>query len=127
MASPARDFDKQSIISVKPVSSSSGSQSPDSSCSDTEHDVSDKPGFAATVEAAEGPRQRKGHSTFKDEGLGQFWKPLDTYEGAHRFDRDFHWEEEEEKKLVKKVCAPVSKMVPILLQTDLTNVTNDQD
>lgn len=31
------------------------------------------------------------------------WKPLDSYEGAHRFDPDFEWDAAEEKKLVRKV------------------------
>ena len=31
------------------------------------------------------------------------YKPIDTYEGIHRWDPDFEWEEEEEKKIVRKV------------------------
>ncbi|OXV12100.1 hypothetical protein Egran_00139 [Elaphomyces granulatus] len=31
------------------------------------------------------------------------YKPIDTYEGIHRWDPDFEWEEEEEKKIVRKI------------------------
>lgn len=33
----------------------------------------------------------------------QFYKPIPEYEGAHRWDPDFQWTEEEEKAVVKKV------------------------
>jgi hypothetical protein len=33
------------------------------------------------------------------------YKPIDTYEGIHRWDPDFEWEREEEEKIVKKVTA----------------------
>lgn len=31
------------------------------------------------------------------------YKPIDKYEGAHRYDPHFHWTEGEEKKLVRRV------------------------
>lgn len=31
------------------------------------------------------------------------YKPIDSYEGIHRWDPEFKWEEAEEKKLVRKV------------------------
>lgn len=31
------------------------------------------------------------------------YRPVDTYEGLHRYDPDFEWELEEEKKVIRKV------------------------
>ena len=31
------------------------------------------------------------------------YRPVDSYEGLHRYDPDFDWEPEEEKKVVRKV------------------------
>ena len=33
----------------------------------------------------------------------RFYKPIDTYEGIHRWDPEVEWTPEEEKKLVRKV------------------------
>jgi hypothetical protein len=33
----------------------------------------------------------------------RFYKPIDTYEGLHRWDPDFEWTEEEERRIVRKV------------------------
>ena len=41
--------------------------------------------------------------TFLTTGLEDCYVPIDTYEGRHRFDPAFVWQEEEEKKLVRKV------------------------
>lgn len=32
-----------------------------------------------------------------------YYKPIPEYEGIHRWDPDFEWTEEEEKKIVRKV------------------------
>lgn len=32
------------------------------------------------------------------------YKPIEKYEGAHRYDPTFHWTEGEEKKLIRRVC-----------------------
>jgi hypothetical protein len=34
----------------------------------------------------------------------EFYKPVEGYEGTHRFDPHATWTREEEKKLVRKVC-----------------------
>lgn len=31
------------------------------------------------------------------------YRPVDTYEGLHRYDPDFEWEPEEERRVVRKV------------------------
>lgn len=33
----------------------------------------------------------------------RYYKPIPTYEGIHRWDPDFEWDEEEERKIVRKV------------------------
>lgn len=51
-------------------------------------------------------REVKQGGPFVDANLDQRrWKPLDSYEGSHRFDPDFEWDQAEEKKLVRKVRA----------------------
>ena len=41
------------------------------------------------------------HATF--EGDQAFYVPIERYEGKHRYDPDFRWKPQEEKKLVRKV------------------------
>jgi hypothetical protein len=42
--------------------------------------------------------------TFATQGLRQdTYRPVDSYEGLHRYDPDFEWEPEEERKVVRKV------------------------
>lgn len=44
-----------------------------------------------------------GKSTF-DSGAGHhLYRPIDSYEGIHRWDPDFEWTENEEKRIVRKV------------------------
>lgn len=45
----------------------------------------------------------KGNRTFLTEGLDDFYVPIDKYEGRHRYDPKFRWDEHEEKTLVRKV------------------------
>ena len=45
-------------------------------------------------------------TAFATRGLRQdHYKPVDSYEGLHRYDPDFEWELEEERKIVRKVLA----------------------
>jgi hypothetical protein len=44
--------------------------------------------------------------TFVSRGVGKdFYRPVDSYEGLHRYDPDFDWEPEEEKRVVRKVLS----------------------
>ena len=52
-----------------------------------------------------GDRVREG-TTFETSGLEPYYKPIDKYEGRHRYDPDFEWEPEEEKRVVQKVSRP---------------------
>lgn len=42
---------------------------------------------------------------FDNDSFQSYYKPIDSYEGRHRYDPDFEWEPKEEKKLVRKVSA----------------------
>lgn len=46
-------------------------------------------------------RQEKG--TFEASEGHHFYRPIDSYEGLHRWDPNFQWTESEEKKIVRKV------------------------
>jgi hypothetical protein len=46
---------------------------------------------------------RQGESTFNSTEDPRFYRPIDTYEGLHRWDPHFEWTEEEERKIVWKV------------------------
>jgi hypothetical protein len=46
----------------------------------------------------------KDGTTFVSGGLGKdHYRPVESYEGIHRYDPDFVWEKKEEKRLVRKV------------------------
>jgi hypothetical protein len=43
------------------------------------------------------------HGVYETEEAREIYKPIEKYEGAHRFKPDFVWEPEEERKLVRRV------------------------
>jgi hypothetical protein len=49
-------------------------------------------------------RSPTGGEVFDTAGLEDLYKPIPTYEGIHRYDPKFQWQETEEKKVVWKVC-----------------------
>lgn len=52
----------------------------------------------------EQPVADKRGSTWAATGLGSdHYRPVDTYEGLHRYDPDFEWEPAEERKVIRKV------------------------
>lgn len=60
-------------------------------------------------------RERSG-VTFDTAGLGpQLYKPIEKYEGKHRYDPDFEWEPEEERKVVRKVRRTTLRSEPVML------------
>lgn len=61
-------------------------------------------GILAESKAIFGARH-KG-ATFDNDSLEEFYAPITTYEGAHRYDPNFEWEPAEERKLVRKVRRP---------------------
>lgn len=46
-----------------------------------------------------------GDGAFDSTEDPRYYKPISTYEGYHRWDPYFEWNEEEEKRIIKKVCA----------------------
>jgi len=44
-------------------------------------------------------------SAFDTESFESHYKPIESYEGYHRWDPKFQWEAKEEKKLVRKVSS----------------------
>ncbi|KAI9706248.1 MAG: hypothetical protein M1820_004823 [Bogoriella megaspora] len=47
--------------------------------------------------------EQTAQGTYRTAGLESYYVPIDNYEGRHRYDPSFHWEPEEEKKLVRKI------------------------
>lgn len=43
-------------------------------------------------------------ATFEHDGTSEeFYKPIPTFEGIHRWDPDFEWEPKEEKRVVRRI------------------------
>ncbi|GAB7350201.1 hypothetical protein MBLNU459_g0861t1 [Dothideomycetes sp. NU459] len=58
--------------------------------------------------------------------LGEYYKPIDSYEGIHRYDPKFEWDAKEEKKLVRKIDYKICSFVCLCffaLQLDRGNIS----
>ncbi|KAK5116078.1 hypothetical protein LTR85_009360 [Meristemomyces frigidus] len=68
----------------------------------------------------------EGRVTFDTDSLEEYYKPIDSYEGIHRYDPEFQWTPAEEKKVVRKIdykiCAWVCLMF-FALQLDRGNIS----
>ena len=66
-----------------------------------------------------------GQHVYEDEETKALYKPIEGYEGSHRFDPDFKWTPEEEKRLVKtldwRIALPACIMF-FALQLDRGNI-----
>ncbi|KAI7687651.1 MFS general substrate transporter, partial [Hortaea werneckii] len=65
-------------------------------------------------------------AAFDDGSLAAFYKPIDTYEGRHRYDPNFEWEPAEEKRLVRKIDYRICTWVCLMffaLQLDRGNIS----
>jgi broad specificity phosphatase PhoE len=51
-----------------------------------------------------GPVEEESGAFDLDGGLETFRRPIDEYEGAHRYDPHYRWSKAEEQKIVWKVC-----------------------
>lgn len=72
----------------------------------SDSDFSEKRDSYSYAEEPVSTRHRTQGGTFVDTDInGARWRPLDSYEGAHRFDPDFEWDQAEERRLVRKVVA----------------------
>ena len=52
----------------------------------------------------------KGRVTFTSAGFEEHHRPIESYEGYHRYDPKFEWELEEERKVVRKVWTRLLKL-----------------
>ncbi|QKX57466.1 uncharacterized protein TRUGW13939_04580 [Talaromyces rugulosus] len=99
-----------------------GAESPDSH--------STKPGVSTAVspQAVESVVRRRAIPTdaaFEQSEDPRYYKPIDSYEGLHRWDPEFEWEEEEEKRLVRKIDLRVCTFACVTffaLQLDRGNI-----
>ncbi|KAL2008789.1 hypothetical protein VTN00DRAFT_6983 [Thermoascus crustaceus] len=89
-----------------------------------EHDTATK-GFASALPVAEQQRPKVQEGTFEATEDVRYYKPISTYEGIHRWDPEFEWTEEEEKKIVRKIDLRVCSFACVTffaLQLDRGNV-----
>lgn len=62
---------------------------------------------AVVIDPVLAGRRRSHVGTFDNDSLEDFYKPIDAYEGKHRYDPKFQWEKKEETRVVRKVsCTP---------------------
>ena len=73
-----------------------GSNSPKISMEDRK--VSSEVNFAD-----DDPLNPNNESTIDQDSLATYYKPVDSYEGRHRWDPHFQWDAKEEKRVVRKV------------------------
>ncbi|CAK3898795.1 MFS general substrate transporter [Lecanosticta acicola] len=69
--------------------------------------------------------KRTGGKTFETDSLESFYKPIESYEGYHRYDPDFQWEEKEEKRVVRRIDYRICSWVCFMffaLQLDRGNI-----
>ncbi len=59
-------------------------------------------------------RRRSQVGTFDNDSLESFYKPIESFEGAHRYDPNFQWDKKEEARVVRKVsfisCVTISSL-----------------
>jgi hypothetical protein len=84
---------KQPVTAAPPISIVPDIAKSDDDASASEPDIP-KSGF--------GKHRREG-VTFDKAGLETHYRPIDSYEGLHRYDPSFDWEPEEERRVVRKV------------------------
>ncbi|KAF1817578.1 phthalate transporter [Eremomyces bilateralis CBS 781.70] len=69
----------------------------------------------------------KGATTFdNDSGLQDFYKPINSYEGYHRYDPSYTWSKEDEKKVVRRIDFKICSWVCLMffaLQLDRGNIS----
>ena len=91
-----------------PVGVTHESNSNSSDFSDTKNDKAEFPSADSYEKEQEhgGRKPKQISEAFDTTEDPRYYRPIDTYEGLHRWDPDFEWEEEEEKKIVRKVSSP---------------------
>ena len=64
----------------------------------------DKNFDASSDEISLEAKPQSAGEAFAQGGQSRYYKPIDTYEGRHRWDPNAEWTEKEEKHIVRKVC-----------------------
>ncbi|KAJ5618292.1 hypothetical protein N7528_006935 [Penicillium herquei] len=89
----------------------------------------DSPGASDLDESDREWQQQYSHSgegTFEVKEGHQFYRPIDSYEGIHRWDPNFEWTKEEEQKIVRKIDTRVLTFACVTffaLQLDRGNIS----
>lgn len=52
---------------------------------------------------------KSGNNASGNDGLEAYYRPIEGYEGAHRYDPDYTWSMADEKRTVRKVCPPIHR------------------
>lgn len=68
--------------------------------------VSINSGYSTTASSSEtklGATEKLGRNVYETDEAKDIYKPIEGYEGAHRFDPGYQWTPEEEERLVKIV------------------------
>jgi hypothetical protein len=81
------------------IEQSPGSSSPPSSTDKCAVETT----FSAPQSLDERERRKADDAAFDMSEDVRYYKPIDTYEGIHRWDPEFEWEEWEEKKVIRRV------------------------
>ena len=58
---------------------------------------------AVVIDPVLAGRRRSAAGTFDNDSLESYYKPIEAFEGSHRFDPKFEWDKQEEKRIVRKV------------------------
>jgi hypothetical protein len=73
---------------------------------------------SSSLSSDEPRRHKDGDAAFDTSEDPRYYKPIPTYEGFHRWDPDFEWTEEEEKRLIRKVLEFIFVFITILTRAD---------
>jgi len=71
-------------------------------------------------------RGNEGQTFADSDSYEQYFKPIDSYEGIHRYDPEFEWQPEEEKKVVRRIDFRICSWVCLMffaLQLDRGNIS----
>jgi len=78
------------------------------------------------IDASSQSKDEQPHTssnTFVSAGLDDYYKPLESYEGYHRYDPEFVWEPKEEKKIVRKVSLSLAAVSPVSSDRSLRSIS----
>ncbi|GAB7360722.1 hypothetical protein MBLNU230_g0599t1 [Neophaeotheca triangularis] len=111
----------------EPILSSTGIDTPKSGDSNIKPDstLEGKAVPEAIVLDSAATTKPDGRQTFLGEAGHERYRPVETYEGIHRFDPQFQWEPKEEKRIVRRIDARICTWACLMffaLQLDRGNI-----